>query len=71
VIVTDSVQTHKFDDADAFGIENNLWVDRVTIPLLENYTQVFALNEGEVNVLVPNGQEQLLRQLKRLQRQSY
>lgn len=71
VIVTDSVQTHKFDDADAFGIENNLWVDKVTIPLLENYTQVFALNEGEVNVLVPNGQEQLLRQLKRLQRQSY
>lgn len=71
VIITDSIQTHKFADSDAFGIENNLWVDAVTIPILDNYTPVFSLNEGEVNILIPKGQDQLLRQLKRLQRQSY
>lgn len=71
VIITDPLETHKFPDKSAFGIENNLWVEAVTIPLLENYSTVFSLNNGEVNVLIPNNRPDSVMRLKRLERRLY
>jgi len=37
LIIADSVRLDKREENDAFSEEHNIWVEKVTIPLLENY----------------------------------
>ena len=52
-IVTDPVSTRIQDRTRAFNEENNTWVTRVVIPLLEHYEVVRSFKGGEINLLVP------------------
>ncbi len=52
-IVTDPVSTKIQDRTRAFNEENNTWVTRVVIPLLEHYEVVRSFKGEEINLLVP------------------
>jgi len=52
-IVTDPVSTRIQDRTRAFNEENNTWVTRVVIPLLEHYEVVRSFKGEEINLLVP------------------
>lgn len=52
-IVTDPVSTRIQDRTRAFNEENNTWVTRVVIPMLEHYEVVRSFKGEEINLLVP------------------
>ncbi len=52
-IVTDPVSTRIQDRTRAFNEENNTWVTRVVIPLLEHYEVMRSFKGEEINLLVP------------------
>jgi len=65
-IVSDSVSTITQDINDPFWIENNLWVDKVVYPILDNYEPVFSLQENSIVLLIPRGQVELYDRLMRI-----
>ncbi|MHB8135370.1 MAG: hypothetical protein ACYDH1_14250 [Anaerolineaceae bacterium] len=65
-IIIDSLSEIIQDPEDSFWVENNLWVDKVILPLLQYYEPVYTLQDRNVNVLIPRGNEKLFDQLKKL-----
>ncbi len=65
-IIFDSLSQIYQDQEDTFWVENNLWVDKVVIPMMTYYEPVYSLHDGSINVLIPRGNEELYNQLKRL-----
>lgn len=65
-IIFDSLSQIYQDQEDTFWVENNLWVDKVVIPMMMYYEPVYSLHDGSVNVLIPRGNEELYNQLKRM-----
>jgi len=54
LIVTDGMNVVIKDQNYSFGEENNAWVERVTVPVLENYTKKADLDLAGLSVFVPN-----------------
>jgi len=65
-IIIDSLSEIVQDPEDSFWVENNLWVDKIILPLLQNYEPVYSFQDQNVNVLIPRGNEKLFNQLKKL-----
>ncbi len=65
-IVTDSLFVSSADQKEPFWVENNLWVDKIVIPMLEDYEPVLRLQEGAANLLIPRNQESLFNNLMNL-----
>ena len=65
-IIIDSLSEIIQDPGDSFWVENNLWVDKIILPLLKNYEPVYTLQDRSVNVLIPRGNENLYDQLKKI-----
>jgi hypothetical protein len=65
-IIFDSLSQIYQDQEDTFWVENNLWVDKVVIPIMTYYEPVYSLQDGNVNVLIPRENEELYNQLKRM-----
>jgi len=65
-IIFDSLSQIYQDQKDTFWVENNLWVDKVVIPMVLYYEPVYTLHDGSINVLIPRGNEDLYNQLKRM-----
>ncbi len=62
-ILTDSLFVSSADQKEPFWVENNLWVDQIVIPMLEDYELVLPLQEGAANLLIPRNQESLFNKL--------
>ena len=65
-IIFDSLSEKYQEKEDTFWVENNLWVDKVVIPILQSYESVYSLQDGSVNILIPRGNVELYNQLKRM-----
>lgn len=52
-IVTDPISTVLQDSSRPFNEENNVWVTKVVIPMLEHYQLEQAFRDGAFNLLVP------------------
>lgn len=59
VIITDTIWAQAKNVRSSFGIENNLWVDEIVVPMLSGYEPILSLEKGAVHVLVPIGQKAL------------
>lgn len=64
MIVTDTINVELQNNSRSFSEENNMWVQLVLMPILENYEPAFSLQGGGVNVLIPKGNPELLEKLK-------
>lgn len=67
-IVSDPVNTAFQTPDHGFAEENNAWVGKVLLPMLEQYTPVLSWRNGEVNLLVPNNQSELIEALEEPQK---
>jgi len=65
-IIFDSISTITQDEKDSFWVENNLWVDKVVYPILDEYETVYSLQNNNINLLIPRGQTDLYDQLMRM-----
>ncbi len=52
-IVTDTINIAEKGEDYSFGEENDIWVDRVSQPLLCYYEPILTLNDASVQLLVP------------------
>lgn len=66
MIVTDSINAAIQDRKRSFSEENNAWVRLVLEPMLEYYEPAIALQNGEVNILLPKDNDELLATLQTL-----
>jgi hypothetical protein len=66
-VLVDTLNTEHQDATHSFGEENNAWVDEILLPLLEYYQPAFALDNGNVNLLVAKSQPELIADLNALQ----
>lgn len=64
-IVSDSLFTKTAGKSDEFWVENNLWIDKVVYPLLEQYESVLSLQDGGVNLLVPRDNVDLFNKVRK------
>ena len=64
MIVTDTINVELQNNSRSFSEENNMWVQLVLMPILEDYEPAFSLQGGGVNVLIPKGNPELLEKLK-------
>ncbi len=64
-IITDSIFVSSADSKEPFWVENNLWVDKIVIPILEDYELVLPLQDGAANLLIPRDQEDLFNRIKK------
>ncbi len=55
-IITDSLSIEIKDDTYSFEAENNAWVLRVVIPLLQEYYPAQSWSDGNINFLLPRDQ---------------
>ncbi len=62
-ILMDPLSTNMQDPSMSFWAENNEWVNRVILPILEDYEPVYTLQNGNVNLLIPRGQSELYNDL--------
>lgn len=67
-IILDSLTTNIQDPSKPFWSENNEWVYRVLIPILDYYEPVYSLQNGTVNLLIPRGQPVLLDTILKLEK---
>jgi len=65
-IITDTLYTGKQGQTHAFGDENDTWVIKVLIPMLEEYEPAADWQNGGVNLLIPKGQPELLEAIQQL-----
>lgn len=62
-IISDPLSTNIQGSNRGFADENNAWVEQVVLPMLEEYQAVLSWRNGEVNLLVPQGETELIQQL--------
>ena len=62
-IVSDPLSTNIQGSDRSFADENNTWVEQVGFPILAEYESVLSWRNGEVNLLVPQGEKELILQL--------
>ena len=62
-IVSDPLSTNIQGGNRGFADENNAWVEQVVLPMLAEYEGVLSWRNGEVNLLVPLGESDLIQQL--------
>ena len=62
-IVSDPLSTNIQGSNRGFADENNAWVEQVVLPMLAEYEGVLSWRNGEVNLLVPLGESDLIQQL--------
>ncbi len=67
VIISDPVTVALQDSSHSFGEENNAWVNHVLTPLLAEYEPVLSWNNGDINLLIPKGSDDLKHALQQLQ----
>ncbi len=53
-IVTDSISPVMKDLNSPFWVENNLWIDEVIYPIIDNYQLIDTFQDGTINLLIPN-----------------
>lgn len=66
VIVVDSLSELYKKPEDSFWVENNKWLDKVVLPILQTYEPVYMLQDRGVNLLIPRGHLDLYTQLLKL-----
>jgi hypothetical protein len=52
-IITDSLSPVIKDQNSPFWVENNLWVDKVIYPILNNYMLINTFQNNTINLLIP------------------
>jgi len=62
-IVSDPLSTSIQGNNRGFADENNAWVEQVVVPMLAEYQGVLSWRNGEINLLVPQGETELIQQL--------
>ncbi len=62
-IVSDPLSTNIQGSNRGFADENNAWVEQVVLPMLAEYEAVLSWRNGEINLLVPQGETKLIQQL--------
>ena len=62
-IISDPLSTNIQGSNRGFADENNAWVQRVVLPMLAEYEGVLSWRNGEINLLVPQGQTELMQLL--------
>ncbi len=62
-IISDPLSTSIQGSNRGFADENNAWVGQVVLPMLANYEGVLSWRNGEINLLVPQGETELIQQL--------
>lgn len=63
-IISDPISTALQGGNRSFAAENNAWVEKVVIPMLNYYESARSWRNGEVNLLIPQGQPGLLEALQ-------
>lgn len=66
-ILTDSINTGPLPASHPWLEEEDQWIKNVVRPILEHYQPVYNLQNGSVNLLIPEGQPVLLATLKNIQ----
>jgi hypothetical protein len=62
-IISDPLSTSIQGSNRGFADENNAWVEQVVLPMLAEYEGVLSWRNGEINLLVPKGETDLIQQL--------
>lgn len=62
-IISDPLSTNIQGSNRGFPDENNAWVEQVVLPMLAEYEGVLSWRNGEINLLVPQGDTELIQQL--------
>lgn len=62
-IISDPLSTNIQGSNRGFADENNAWVEQVVLPMLAEYEGVLSWRNGEINLLVPQGETELIQQL--------
>ena len=62
-IISDPLSTNMQGSNRGFADENNAWVEQVVLPMLAEYEAVLSWRKGEINLLVPQGETELIQQL--------
>ncbi len=62
-IISDPLSTNIQGSNRGFADENNAWVEQVVLPMLAQYEGVLSWRNGEINLLVPQGETELIQQL--------
>lgn len=62
-IISDPLSTNIQGSNRGFADENNAWVQQVVLPMLAEYEGVLSWRNGEINLLVPQGETELVQQL--------
>jgi len=62
-IISDPLSTNIQGSNRGFADENNAWVEQVVLPMLTEYEGVLSWRSGEINLLVPQGETELIQQL--------
>jgi hypothetical protein len=62
-VISDPLSTNIQGSNRGFADENNAWVEQVVLPMLAEYEGVLSWRNGEINLLVPQGQAELIQQL--------
>lgn len=65
-IILDPVTTNLQNESRPFAAENNAWKKLVLYEILDSYEPALSWQEGEVNLLLPRGQDLLRQELKEL-----
>lgn len=62
-IISDPLSTNIQGSNRGFADENNAWVEKVVLPMLSKYEGVLSWRNGEINLLVPQGETELVQEL--------
>jgi len=62
-IISDPLSTNIQGNNRGFADENNAWVEQVVLPMLAEYESALSWRNGEINLLVPQGETELFQQL--------
>jgi hypothetical protein len=65
-IIFDSLTSFNLTKNDVFWVENNLWVDKVVLPILEFYEPVYSFSFNSMHLLVSRNNIDLYDQLMKL-----
>ena len=65
-IIFDSLTSYRLTENDVFWVENNLWVDKVVLPILEFYEPVYSFPFNSMHLLVSRNNIDLYDQLMRM-----
>jgi len=62
-IICDMITTNFLDSSSGFDEENNAWVEQVVLRMFHDYKVVLSWRNGEINMLVPHGEKELIQKL--------